>query len=233
MSSIGDRMLALLEGLHADDLDLPEDVIALDPMHGANAREVRRIVRTFHDRFYADNAPRHLLLGINPGRLGAGTTGLAFTDTKRCESDLGIPVKGVRTHEPSSDMFYRFIRDAGGPERVYGRIYVSSLLPLGLARKGDNGTLLNLNYYDRKDVQEKVSPFITGWLHRLVEQGALTDKVFCLGKGKNAAFLQQWNREHHLFGRVVPLEHPRYIMQYKARELDSYVLKYREALDPR
>ena len=29
-------------------------------------------------------------LGINPGRLGAGSTGLPFTDTKRCEGDLGI-----------------------------------------------------------------------------------------------------------------------------------------------
>lgn len=57
-----------------------------------------------------------LMLGINPGRLGAGSTGICFTDTKRCEADLGFPVEGMRTHEPSSDFFYRVVRAAGGAE---------------------------------------------------------------------------------------------------------------------
>src|SRR5574337_1607266 len=85
---------------------LPPGVAVLDPLRGEHAAEVRRVVREFHRRFYADERPRLLALGINPGRLGAGSTGLPFTDTKRCESDLGIAVRGFRTHEPSSDFFY-------------------------------------------------------------------------------------------------------------------------------
>jgi hypothetical protein len=34
-----------------------------------------------------------------------------------------------------------------------------------------------------------------------------------------------------LFGRIIALEHPRYVMQYKARQLELYVQRYLSALD--
>jgi hypothetical protein len=56
------------------------------------------------------------------------------------------------------------------------------------------------------------------------------DEVFCLGTGKNKAFLEGLNEKHGWFKRVVPLEHPRYIMQYKSRLVDAYIDKYIQAL---
>ncbi|MEZ4808042.1 MAG: DUF4918 family protein, partial [Flavobacteriales bacterium] len=104
---LADRLLQHVLSFSLNDVALPSGIGVLDPFHGAHAPEVRRIVERFHRTYYTDERPRTLMLGINPGRLGAGSTGLSFTDTKRCESDLGIPVKGLRTHEPSSDFFYR------------------------------------------------------------------------------------------------------------------------------
>ena len=112
-STLADQLLQHVLSFSLKGVKLPSDVGVLDPFNGPNAEEVRRIVTAFHRKYYSDNKTRVLMLGINPGRLGAGSTGLSFTDTKRCESDLGIPVQGLRTHEPSSDFFYRMIRAAG------------------------------------------------------------------------------------------------------------------------
>ncbi|MGV3638857.1 MAG: uracil-DNA glycosylase family protein, partial [Flavobacteriales bacterium] len=128
---LADRLLQHVLSFSLKDYDLPRGVGVLDPFNGDHGEEVRRIVTTFHHRFFHDDQPRVLLLGINPGRLGAGSTGLPFTDTKRCESDLGIAVNGLRTHEPSSDFFYRMVRAAGGAEAFYSRVYVHAICPLG------------------------------------------------------------------------------------------------------
>ena len=230
MSSLADRLLQLLEGLDAGRLDVPDGVDVLDPFHGPDAGEVQRIVRTFHTKYYADDRPRLLMLGINPGRLGAGSTGLPFTDTKRCEADLGIPVEGFRTHEPSSDFFYRVVRAAGGAGAFYCRVYVHAICPFGFTRIGPTGRPVNLNYYDDKDLQGGITPFVHRWLKALVATGMRTDRVFCVGTGKNLAYLEKLNAKLGLFGNIVPLEHPRYVMQYKARMLDHYVDKYLDAI---
>ena len=230
MSTLADRLLDLLERTTLSPDVLPHDVQVLDPMRAENSKEVQRIVRLFHERYYTDDRPRLLMLGINPGRLGAGSTGLPFTDTKRCENDLDIAVNGFRTHEPSSDLFYRVVRRAGGAANFYRNVYVHSICPLGFVRQKANGTAVNLNYYDDKDLEAAVTPFLTDWLHALVACGMRTDTVLCIGTGKNQAFLERWNAQEKLFGRIVPLEHPRYIIQYKAREMDRYIDKYLTAI---
>ena len=209
---------------------LPHGVGVLDPFNGEHAAEVRRIATEFHRRFFHDSRRRTLLLGINPGRLGAGSTGICFTDTKRCESELGIPVHGIRTHEPSSDFFYRVVSAAGGAKAFYDRVYVSAICPLGFVKQGPQGKPINLNYYDDVKLQAAIAPFAVEWLHALIACGMKTDRVICIGTGKNLAFLEGLNARHKFFERIVALEHPRFIMQYKAKQIDAYVTKYLEAL---
>lgn len=229
---LADRLLPLIDGLSLKDVRLPAGVQVLDPMHGPHAAEVRRIVHLFHRRFFADERPRLLMLGINPGRLGAGSTGICFTDTKRCESDLGIPVEGLRTHEPSSDFIYRVVRAAGGAEAFYREVYIQAICPLGFTRTGPNGTPVNLNYYDDPALQRAITPFVTDWLRKLIATGMRTDRVLCIGTGKNLAYLEKINAEQGFFRHIIPLEHPRFIMQYRAKRVDEYVGKYLDALDP-
>lgn len=227
---LDDRLIALIETVSLKGVPLPAGVQVLDPLRGEHGAEVDRIVRAFHHRFFHDDAPRTLMLGINPGRLGAGSTGICFTDTKRCESDLGIPVKGIRTHEPSSDFIYRVVRAAGGAEAFYRDVYIQAICPLGFTRTGPKGTPVNLNYYDDPALQRAITPFVVRWLRALIATGMRTDTVFCIGTGKNLAYLQAIDAEHGFFKRIVPLEHPRFIMQYKARQVDAYVEKYLRAL---
>ena len=49
-----------------------------------------QIVETFFYKFYNDTNPRHLIFGINPGRFGAGTTGINFTAPKQLKEICGI-----------------------------------------------------------------------------------------------------------------------------------------------
>ena len=227
---LADRLLEHVLHFSLKDIKLPKSVGVLDPFNGEHADEVRRIVSLFHRKYFNDDRQRVLMLGINPGRLGAGSTGLSFTDTKRCESDLGIPVNGLRTHEPSSDFFYRMIRAAGGPEVFYGKVYVHAICPLGFLKAGTQGNDINLNYYDDKALEKAVEPFIVQWLNDLIACGMRTDVVFCIGTGKNAAFFQKLNAEHGFFENIVALEHPRFIMQYKAKQVDAYISKYLDQL---
>src|SRR5882757_1409878 len=59
------------------------------------------IAAAFYRKYYDDNEPRSIILGINPGRFGAGVTGIPFTDSKRLISGCHIPHNGKATHEPS------------------------------------------------------------------------------------------------------------------------------------
>jgi hypothetical protein len=228
---LADRLLKLVTSASLAHLQLPKGVHVLDPLRGGHGVEVQRIVRDFHRKYFSDDRKRVLMLGINPGRLGAGSTGLCFTDTKRCTSDLGIEVKGIRTHEPSSDFFYRVVRAMGGAERFYQDVYVQAICPLGFTRPGPKGSPVNLNYYDDRALQEVITPFVVDWLGRLIATGMRTDTVFCIGTGKNLFYLEAINAEHKFFERIVPLEHPRFIMQYKAKQLSAYVEKYTAALE--
>lgn len=225
------RLLRHVLSFSLADAELPPGVGVLDPFNGPHAAEVKRIVTAFHRKYYSDDRPRTLMLGINPGRLGAGSTGLSFTDTKRCESDLGIPVHGLRTHEPSSDFFYRMVRAAGGAQAFFSRIYVHAICPLGFVKDGPNGTAINLNYYDDKALEMAVTPFVEHWLRTLVGCGMRTDLVLIIGTGKNAAYFSKLNERLGLFERIIALEHPRYVMQYKARSIDIYIDKYLAALE--
>lgn len=211
--------------MYHDTLDftgsLPDQISIMNPYKSST--QIREIARTFYDKFYGDDQKRHLILGINPGRLGAGSTGIPFTDTKRLASVCGIPWEDNDTHEPSSVFVYRLIEAFGGPEAFYSRFYINSVCPLGFTITNAAGKEINYNYYDRPDLQAAVYPFIVENIRRLLDMPCRNDKVFCLGTGKNFKFLKKLNDEYGFFGKVIPLEHPRYVMQYKAKEADRYI----------
>lgn len=223
---LADRLLKEVFAFNLKKVALPEGIAILDPFNGEHGDQVRELVDLFHRKYYSDDAPRMLMLGINPGRLGAGSTGICFTDTKRCEGDLGLPVDGMRTHEPSSDFFYRAIRAAGGPKAFYDRVYVQAICPLGFTHMGPKGTHLNLNYYDDAALQKAITPVVTRWIKKLIATGLRTDVMCCIGTGKNLAYLKKLNARHGFFKRIIPLEHPRFVMQYKFKQLDPYIDRY-------
>ena len=85
--TFADRALAYYLGL-SEPVGLPAGVSAMNPY--ANPI-VQDIVGQFYTKFYADNNPRVYILGINPGRFGAGVTGLSFTTPQNLSRYCGIP----------------------------------------------------------------------------------------------------------------------------------------------
>ncbi|MEO7212099.1 uracil-DNA glycosylase family protein [Mucilaginibacter sp.] len=183
----------------------------------------------FYRKFYSDENKRHLILGINPGRFGGGVTGVPFTDPKRLISECHIPYEGRMMHEPSSVYVYEVIRAYGGPEAFYRDIYINSLCPLGFTIMDNKGREKNYNYYDSKELSAIVTPFIIDNIKKQIALGCYTDTCFCFGTGQNEKFLKKVNNEHGFFKEIVALEHPRFIMQYKAKSQQAYIDKYLKA----
>lgn len=223
--TVDHRILEFLFDLHFDR-KLPKGIGVMNPFQQETIRE---IVTAFYSKFYRDQNSRHLILGINPGRLGAGATGIPFTDTKRLESDCGITYSGYATHEPSSVFVYEMIKAYGGPKKFYGNFYISSVSPLGFVLRNENKEI-NYNYYDSTSLTKAVTPFAVACLEKQLDFNIRRDVVFVLGTGKNAKFVEQLNEKHRFFQKVVALEHPRYIMQYKSKNLENYITKYLETL---
>ena len=228
MTSFADRIISFL-----DDLDfsgsLPEGISVMNPFR--NNPEVFSVAKQFYHKFYSDNNPRNLILGINPGRFGAGATGIPFTDTVRLKEKCGLSISGLKTHETSSVFMYEMIDRYGGPGKFYRDFFISSVCPLGFTTVSKTGRVINYNYYDSRGLTEAVYGFIIESLTRQLEFAIKSDICFCLGTGKNFSFLTKLNEEYHLFKKIEPLEHPRFIMQYRSKMkqyyIDGYIQKLR------
>jgi hypothetical protein len=217
------RVISFFKDLEYDGL-LPPGISIMNPFR--DNPEIIPVISKFYTRFYNDDRPRHLILGINPGRFGAGVTGIPFTDTKRLFEKCGLSVTGPETFETSSAFIYEMIDAYGGPQKFYSEFFISAVSPLGFTSEGTHGKSVNYNYYDSKKLMDAIMDFIIDNIKKQLEFGIRRDTCFCLGTGKNYKFLLQLNSELKLFEQIAPLEHPRYIMQYKSKQKQFYISKY-------
>ncbi|MDP4224533.1 MAG: DUF4918 family protein [Bacteroidota bacterium] len=207
---------------------LPSGINIMNPYQ--EDPKVFSVVRKFYRKYYSDNKTRHMILGINPGRFGAGATGLPFTDTIRLKEKCGLEIPGLKTRETSSVFIYEMIDRYGGPGKFYSDYFISAVSPLGFTRAGPRGKELNYNYYDSRELADAIIDFVVDSIERQLDFGIKRDVVFCLGTGKNYKFLADINRQYHFFNRIEPLEHPRFIMQYRLKKKEFYIMYYLEKL---
>ena len=222
MSTLADRLLHFLTTFPLPQA-LPAGVEAVSPFREAAVQE---LLNRFAQKYYADNEPRVALLGINPGRLGMGRTGVAFTDPTALAEHCGIANDLPRGRPETSTQFvYKVISAMGGPAEFYQHFYVSSLYPLVLLKNG-----LNYNYYDSPALVKALWSDIQLSLRQQVQDlGLRRDVAVSLGK-RNGIFFQRLNDELGLFEKIIVLDHPRYLMQYKSRNTAANVAHYVEAL---
>lgn len=221
-STFASRMYRFYTGLEAPRV--PRGIHVMNPYAD---RVARRYVGDFLDRFYSDNAPRLLAFGINPGRFGAGVTGVTFTDPVVLADVCGIPNPLPRRRELSSEFVYQVIERMGGIRAFTKRCFLTAVSPLGFTRAE-----VNLNYYDVPTLARACTPFIERSVERQIAIGGRRDRAVVLGAGKNLEFLQRLNDRHGWFGRLDALDHPRFIMQYRRKRVEEYVARYVEALVP-
>ena len=228
MKTFADKIISFNKNIVFDG-ELPKNIRIMNPFK--ENKEALNISTQFYKKFYNDNHKRHVILGINPGRFGAGVTGVPFTDTKRLLNECCLGFSGKATHEPSATFIYEMINAYGGVQKFYGKFYIHSICPLGFTIINDKGKEINYNYYDSKELTEKVYDFIIDNLKTQISFGISTDVCFCFGTGKNEKFLRKINDEFHFFKKIIALEHPRYIMQYQARSKSVFVEKYLAAFN--
>ncbi len=220
METFADKVLNFYSKL---DLSLAvPDVSVMNPYQNPGTFQ---LVTEFFKKFYTDNRPRVYIFGINPGRFGAGLTGISFTDPVNLAFECGIPNNLEQKHELSSQFIYQVIRDYSGVEAFFGKFFVTALSPLGFIKEGKN-----LNYYDLPQLRKEVFPFMIECTRRQMSFGANPNFAICLGGDKNFKYLTAINLELKLFKRVIPLEHPRFIMQYKRSSIGVFSEKYLNAL---
>jgi hypothetical protein len=212
-------------------LQLPEGYQLMNPFLNG---EALAISESFYRLFYDDSFKRKIIFGINPGRHGAGLTGVPFTDSKHLAS-INIDARGIKSFEPSSVFIYQVIekfstKENSGAKNFFQKFYINSPLPLGLLQKNQKGNLVNANYYDNKNLQKSVEPMIEYTMLQYQKMPIDTEICYCLGQGKNYQYLQKWNKQNQIFKNIIPLAHPRYIMQYKHQELESYKEDYLKKL---
>lgn len=224
--TFADRVINFNKNLNYSG-SLPENIRIMNPFR--ENKHALEVSSRFYKKYYGDNRKRKIILGINPGRFGAGVTGIPFTDTKRLKEKCKLEIPDLATHEPSSVFIYEVIDAYGGVKKFYDDFYINSICPLGFVKKDKKGREKNYNYYDSRELMEIIKPFIVETLQEQLTLGVETDTCYCMGHGKNYRYLQALNAEHHFFNQIIPLEHPRYIVQYKSKHKEAYIRKYLQA----
>jgi hypothetical protein len=201
---------------------LPEGVDVLNPYQDEKAFQLCSL---FYRKYYNDKNERVAILGINPGRFGGGLTGIPFTDPLKLEKICGIPNDLQKKAELSADFIHLMIEAYGGPQKFFSKYFFNSISPLGFTLNGKN-----LNYYDTPELQKSLEKFIIQSLHQIIDLGVSRDKAFCLGEGENFKYFSKLNEREKVFTEIVPLAHPRFIMQYKRKFVNEYVKDYLKKL---
>ena len=204
--------------------NLPKGIEILFPQKDP---QVIEIMEKFFKKYFNDDHPRSIMLGINPGRHGAGITGVNFTGPKQLKEYCGIEHHFKPSSELSAEFIYEMIEAYGGVKNFYKNWFIGAVSPLGFIESPGGK---NINYYDDKKLQQAVTPFIIDCINKQVAMGFNTGKCICVGGEKNYKFLTALNNEHKWFAEIMPLPHPRFILQYRRKQKDKFIHQYLSAL---
>lgn len=227
MASFADRVKAFNRHLEINT-KLPKGVGVVNPYK--ESKLALRLSDTFYEKYYQDHNKRLLILGISPGRFGTALSGIPFTDFKRLEQYCSISAESHSAHEPSSEFVYKMIGAIGSVEAFYRHFFINSVCPLGFVKFKQDRTVVNYNYYDDAVLFNSVRPFTISSIRKLMDLGCYKDVCYCMGI-KNGRYQKELNQEYNFFERVEVLPHPRYIVQYKRKQMAEMIALYRSALN--
>ena len=202
---------------------LPRGVEVLYPF---SRKEIHQLMQQFYAQYFSDFNKRTLIFGINPGRHGAGITGINFTAPRQLRDVCGISHPFGDSSELSAEFIYALINAYGGTTEFYKNYFISAVSPLGYVYKGKN-----MNYYDTPLLQKRLQPFIINCIQHQVNWTVNRERCICIGGDKNFTYLSALNDKYKWFGKIDVLPHPRFIMQYKRKDLQEFIQLYLKTLD--
>lgn len=226
-----EKVLKFNDDLSKIKLNLPENYHIINPFNGENKEKIKEITQSFYKKYYNDNNKRILILGSSPARKGTALTGIPFEDANHLYKITGIMIDDFYINKSSSDFLYQVMKQYGGIDKFYKDFLMNFVCPLGIVKINSKGNKINCNYYENKEIERALYEFIVDSLRKLISFGIDTSICYCIGSGENFKFLTKINEKYNFFGKIIPLEHPRFIMQYNSKEKDKYINKYVNALN--
>jgi hypothetical protein len=197
---------------------LPIGIEVMNPFKNVETLEKSN---EFYKKYYSDKKKRILIMGINPGRFGAGITGIPFTDPVKLNTILGIENQFIQKKEPSAGFIYDMIDAFGGAKKFYREFLISAVCPLGFTKSGKN-----YNYYDDPELLKASESLIKWNVESLLKTGLISTSCFCLGRNKNYKYLKSLNDKNGFFRQIEVLPHPRWIVQYNRKNYQHYINEY-------
>lgn len=207
---------------HIEAPKIPKQYLCMNPYKN---QETLDIVFRFLAQYYNDSNIRTVLFGINPGRLGSGLTGISFTDPVRLKNILKMDHSFEMRPELSSEFIYEVIDAWGGPSSFFSSFFLSAVYPLGFMHHEKN-----INYYEFENWQKHMLKPILKELKTHLKWPVNRTKAICVGQGENYKILNQINDELHLFDEIIPLPHPRWVLQYRRKSKQDYLDLYLKTL---
>lgn len=114
-------------------------------------------VEEFYKTYYSSHTERLVLCGINPGKLGAGKTGIPFLDFK----SLSTILPHLNKHDSElSAQFIMSIISHFGTKEFFDKVYLTNISWFGFVKNGNN-----VNYYDLNEALQLES--ISGFLDEM------------------------------------------------------------------
>lgn len=225
------KIVKFNEKLGKLSIELPAPFKLINPYKGKEGNLVRKISNSFYKIYFSDNIKRRLILGSSPARRGTVITGIPFEDMNRLQELTGYYIKNYHVSKASSDFLYEVIDNYGGTEQFYKHFYLGFVFPLGLSKINSRGNEVNCNYYENKQVEQLLMPFIIKSIQLQINFGIDTSICYCIGCGDNYKELKKINNNFQFFRKIIPLEHPRFITQYNPKDRKKYLKKYLNALN--
>ncbi len=224
--TFAERVLQFYDNLACELLELPIGFKLINPFTGDNMKQVKRVTTAFYQKYYNDNHQRRLIIGSSPSRRGSAVIGVPFEDAEHLQKETGIFIDDFYINKSSTGFLFDVMKEYGGCTKFYADFYMSFVCPLGIVKTNLKGNEVNCNYYEDERLQEILYPFIVKSIQSQINLGIDTSVCYCIGSGKNYTFLLKLNEEYHFFEKIIPLEHPRFIMQYNSNRKEEFIEKY-------
>lgn len=177
-----------------------------------------KLVTDFYKLYYCNNRNRIVLCGINPGKLGAGKTGVPFLDFKSLSKML--PNIKDTDCELSAQFIYSVITHFGN-KTFFDNVYLTNISWFGFTK--DNN---NFNYYNMdQDLQDE---FTSGFIE---EMEIVQPSVIIPLSEDTEKSLKNMNKRKNLGLKIAKrIAHPYYYSNFPTRYEDG-LNKYIETIN--
>ena len=174
----------------------------------------------FHKRYVQPNSPKIVICGINPGRNGAGLTGIPFIDFESLSKMLSNI--GNKESEQSAKFFYSVIQKFE-IENFYQKFHVTNISWYGFSQIDKQK---NVNY---DNISTEIAIFL---IEKFVEEMEFINPDVIIPLSRNVLYeLVSLKKRDKIKAEIgTRLCHPSWISTYRSKDFDLWTAKYVEVL---